>query len=149
MTSNKFAWLPTDFVVSEDGSAKAKNYINNLHPSHAELYKTIERVVGAFVPMFERVLSDLSHPVEPRIGTYERINEPTESDREGDDGDYDDKYDEWFRDASNLKVEIPEYAGELAGRSVQYSLRDRDIQVVVKLANILLVSRLNTQPNDD
>ncbi|KAG8694899.1 hypothetical protein FRC08_008196 [Ceratobasidium sp. 394] len=57
--SAKFQWLPTDFVVSDDGKAvKSVSYINNLHPEqHAELYTTIEELIGAFVPLFERVLT--------------------------------------------------------------------------------------------
>ncbi|KAG8783461.1 hypothetical protein FRC12_019702 [Ceratobasidium sp. 428] len=58
--SQKFQWLPTDFVVSDDGkSVKSTSYINNLHPDqHAELHAAIEDLIGAYIPLFERVLTD-------------------------------------------------------------------------------------------
>ncbi|KAG8706765.1 hypothetical protein FRC09_002239, partial [Ceratobasidium sp. 395] len=58
--SQKFQWLPTDFVVSDDGkSVKSTSYINNLHQDqHAELHAAIEELIGAYIPLFERVLTD-------------------------------------------------------------------------------------------
>ncbi|THH20091.1 hypothetical protein EW146_g1200 [Bondarzewia mesenterica] len=56
-TSMRFAWLPSDFLVSEDGVAHLISpYINNLHPSNQELYNTLVNIFGSFVPMWERVL---------------------------------------------------------------------------------------------
>lgn len=56
--STDFAWLPSEFLVHEDGHTTIESYINNLHPvQHAGLYKTIASIFDKFVPMFESVLS--------------------------------------------------------------------------------------------
>ena len=94
--SLRFQWLPTDFQVSEDGtSAKSLGYINNLHPDeHAELHKTIEEVVGAYIPLFERALTDSIpknyYALPKRVSSsYEYIDpdlpEPDDQDFEGQD----------------------------------------------------------------
>lgn len=51
-----FQWIPTDFAVLEDGSVRVLSYINNLHPAtHSELYDAIATIVGRFVPIFEKM----------------------------------------------------------------------------------------------
>ncbi|THH03537.1 hypothetical protein EW146_g10418 [Bondarzewia mesenterica] len=46
-TSMRFAWLPSDFLVSEDGVAHLISpYINNVHPSKQELYNTLVNIFG-------------------------------------------------------------------------------------------------------
>lgn len=57
--STEYQWLPTDFSVSSSGDVECLGYINNIHPIHrASLYRPITAIIGRFVPMFERVLSD-------------------------------------------------------------------------------------------
>ncbi|KZV88675.1 hypothetical protein EXIGLDRAFT_839044 [Exidia glandulosa HHB12029] len=107
--SGRFAWLPTDFLVGSTG-AKALGYINNIHPSHVKFVQTVELLVGAFVPLFERVLTDVmpgnALPLRHRL-----------------DGEDDESED------AALRVQR---------RAHRYSLRGRGIQVIVKLANITL-----------
>lgn len=57
--SQKFACLPCDFLISQDGTAKALSYINNLHPCYYALYRHFEELLSKCVPMFEHVLTDL------------------------------------------------------------------------------------------
>jgi hypothetical protein len=54
--------MPSDFEIGADGSARlSSSYINNVHPDdHAELMGVIPRILTKAVPMFERVLSDLT-----------------------------------------------------------------------------------------
>jgi hypothetical protein len=61
-TSNRFQWMPSDFEVGVDGLARLSSpYINNVHPDdHAELVRAIVQVLTRAIPMFERVLSDLT-----------------------------------------------------------------------------------------
>lgn len=65
--SEKYTWIPSDFVISADKRAKLipGTYINNLHPDDygTTLYPVIEDVLSLAVPMFERVLSDLKRPL--------------------------------------------------------------------------------------
>jgi hypothetical protein len=61
--SGSFCWLPLDFCVDgTDGSVKLLSpYINNLHPTkHKSLYPLIESAISSFVPLFERVLSQIN-----------------------------------------------------------------------------------------
>lgn len=68
-SSKKFQWLPTDFKVDDSGEVKALGYINNLHPSRRSLYTCVEGVIKAFVPLWERVLSDVLRELPTRITT--------------------------------------------------------------------------------
>lgn len=69
--SEKFQWLPTNFEVDDDGYVKVTSYINNLHPSHDGLYRCIEGVIKCFIPLWERVLTDMIHELPTRIqGSY-------------------------------------------------------------------------------
>jgi hypothetical protein len=67
--SQKFACLPCDFLVSQDGTAKALSYINNLHPCYSALYRHFEELLSKCVPMFEHVLFDLyaDNPTRERV----------------------------------------------------------------------------------
>lgn len=107
--SGRFAWLPTDFLVGSTG-AKALGYINNIHPSHVKLVQTVESLVGAFVPLFERVLTDIMP------GNALPLRHRLDNDDESEDA-----------------------AVRVQRRAHRYSLRGREIQVIVKLANIILV----------
>ena len=67
-TSARYAWLPADFHIGHDGTARCLSYINSLHPvQHAVMYDRLERVVACFVPLFERVLTSLRHPRPPKV----------------------------------------------------------------------------------
>ncbi|KAG8949554.1 hypothetical protein FRC04_008487 [Tulasnella sp. 424] len=147
--SDKFTWIPTDFDIAEGGkSAKALGYINNLHPSrHSELYKVIEGLVARFTFLWDRVLTD-SHPKNPvpyRIrGYYEWVEdednpEPDEEDFEDYEA-YEEAHDEWRESRTLITPTVPKegYTKDISERNEIYSVQGRKIQVIVKLANILL-----------
>ncbi|KAJ7705346.1 hypothetical protein B0H17DRAFT_920489, partial [Mycena rosella] len=129
--SSRFCWLPSDFSVdATDGLAKLVSpYINNLHPTtHKPLYRIIESVLSAFIPVFERVLSqingqdqDLYRDVPPGSGRIkvERTKLLDEAPKT-------------FPEAHE------EYTGELEKMIVPYSLKGKTIQCIIKLANIRL-----------
>ncbi|RXW17917.1 hypothetical protein EST38_g7937 [Candolleomyces aberdarensis] len=57
--SLKFQWLPCEVDISENES-KIISYINNLHPQkHTELYRVIEQVIDAALPLWESTLAPL------------------------------------------------------------------------------------------
>jgi hypothetical protein len=60
--SERFQWMPSDFEIGADGSARLSSpYINNVHSDdHAELVNMIPQLLTKAIPMFERVLSDLA-----------------------------------------------------------------------------------------
>ncbi|KAJ2814218.1 hypothetical protein H4S07_000016 [Coemansia furcata] len=61
-------WLPTDFIINNDGSVSIRSYINNLHPTrYATLYQTISKVFAKFVSLLEQVATDVIHPRDLRV----------------------------------------------------------------------------------
>ncbi|KAG9041730.1 hypothetical protein FS837_011824 [Tulasnella sp. UAMH 9824] len=118
--SRKFAWLSTDFKITEDGSsAKAVSYINNLHPSHTELYSIIEALVARFSFLFDRVLTDLicyNESFHPRIsdGYDFKDDNPDKPEQEEDEGDeeYEARVDSW-----NMQrpIDLPTVPSDVVG----------------------------------
>ncbi|KAG8925471.1 hypothetical protein FRC02_009635 [Tulasnella sp. 418] len=144
--SRKFSWIPTDFHIDDSGEgARAKSYINNLHPSHTELYHGIEMLIAKFSQLFNRVLTDL-HPDNPlkqrTVGCYHyEDNGGRPRRRDGEDWDaYYLRLNEWEKNRPIVLPTVPTdgYSGGLNIRKSQYSIHGRDVQVIVKLANIQL-----------
>jgi Protein of unknown function (DUF4246) len=52
-----YQWLPAEMELTDEG-AKITSYINNLHPEkHEDLYKVLEKIATATIPMWEDCLS--------------------------------------------------------------------------------------------
>ncbi|KAJ7982922.1 hypothetical protein DFH06DRAFT_1171924 [Mycena polygramma] len=166
--SNRFCWLPSDFSVdATDGSVKLiSSYINNLHPTnHKSLYPIIESVISSFVPLFERVLSqingqdkDLYRDITPGSGRmvvaktfgtwagydskYCGISIPciwTEGEVEWKEGMTDEEYQVACDEFPKVLPEaLEECTGALEKTIAPYSLRGKTIQCIIKLANIHL-----------
>ncbi|KAI0737515.1 hypothetical protein C8Q80DRAFT_1114990 [Daedaleopsis nitida] len=138
VVSRKYQWLPTDFEVSVSGEVKALAYINNLDPTrHGTLYPCIESVLARFVPLFERVLSatlSVDPPLAIKVDPYRWYDDVREHEEEED-------YEEWERTYQWPTIPDPApfapYEPTPESRA-EYSLRGRKIQVIVKLANIVL-----------
>lgn len=159
--SGRFQWLPSDFAVSEDGVVKLVSpYINNLHPEqHQSTYRVLEKVVEKAVPMWERVLSDLRRPLSDlRMVTYSSNSRDfsfnqldvqcvwgpdqerpyPEDDDEADDWD-NEQWDEFYDNyPKELPEALPKYDGALDVIRVTESLKGKNLQIIVKLANIIL-----------
>ncbi|KAF8601405.1 hypothetical protein BDV93DRAFT_558487, partial [Ceratobasidium sp. AG-I] len=148
--SRQFQWLPTDFKVSDDGkTATSLGYINNLHPDeHADLHLTIDKLVAAYIPLFERVLTDSipKNNASPgrtlnkySYGPYD-VPEP-DSEAFEDEDEYDRRYKEW---ADQRPIVLPDVhrdgyeLGSLERRRIRYNLAGKTVQIIVKLANIHL-----------
>lgn len=59
--STRFQWLPCEVefasAVGEEINMRITSYINNLHPTkHEALYRTIEKIIGLSVPLWNDVL---------------------------------------------------------------------------------------------
>lgn len=153
-SSENFQWLPSDFFVDHDGKVTLTSpYINNVHPTkHKELYSVIPEILQHALPIFERVLSDLLRPLLPmRIATFgkrgwageetarciweDEIPYPNSSSEE----EYQENPDGWLE---KRKFDTPDarekYDGDLEIMNDQISLKDRTVQVIIKLANIVL-----------
>ncbi|KAJ2745220.1 hypothetical protein GGI19_006524 [Coemansia pectinata] len=68
-------WLPTNFIVNDEGSVSIRSYINNLHPTrYTELYQSISKVFAKFVPLLEQVTTDLVRPRDMRAKFYNKAS---------------------------------------------------------------------------
>ncbi|KAH9887386.1 hypothetical protein C8Q73DRAFT_657144 [Cubamyces lactineus] len=140
--SKAYQWLPTDFAVAADGRVTPKGYINNLHPvDYAAGYRIIPSILERFVPLFERTLSDqLSpppppiFPIEPQMW-YNREYDSRPEDLEHGTPEMDawERLNHWPDIPDALPFQPPGEEGR-----VSFSLRGRTIQVIVKMANIVL-----------
>ncbi|MGV9409471.1 DUF4246 domain-containing protein [Nocardia sp. NPDC003693] len=149
--SERFQWLPTDVDVDADGAVTFASYVNNVHPErHGELEAVLPELLARMLPLFEAVLTDLLHPAPIRIvpdssAWYE--GEPEEPDLDIEDDDaydaaeeaYEAAWDDWYRDRRPTIPDAPVYVPPaLPSAGERFSLRDRRIQVIVKLATIHL-----------
>ena len=146
--SKKFQWLPSDFVVREDGSvALTSPYINNIDPKkHAALESVVPKLLERAVPLWERVLSDLSRPLLPlRVCSHDGIglpdcvfdydNEPDGEEAEEHEADMD----AWLSTQNPNLPDAREYTEDLVLlKTPTVSLKGTTIQCIIKLANIIL-----------
>ncbi|EAU86432.1 hypothetical protein CC1G_05426 [Coprinopsis cinerea okayama7 len=158
--SDKFQWLPCEVDVSAD-RANILSYINNLHPEkHRDLYRVIEDVITAAIPLWDLTLAPLADPdfkYHQRI-TYDCVHYDPDAEeilledggpKEGDDlnenFDYWDLRQEW--ENRNKRIVLPDVDkpfdpkdfGQPAPFSLKGLMKDgRPLQVIVKLANIVL-----------
>ena len=148
--SERFQWLPSDFIVNDDGKVTLTSpYINNVHPTYnKELYSVIPKILEHAVPMYERVLSDLLRPILPmRIvtsvrrgwGGVETADCIWENGIPYSSVGYYGNEDAWVE---KQELRTPDgretYDGDLKAMNNRLSLKGRPLQVIVKLANIIL-----------
>ncbi|KAH8918132.1 hypothetical protein BT69DRAFT_1225906 [Atractiella rhizophila] len=148
--SKSFSWLPTPFEISDSGkSCTIKEYINNLHPiRHKEMYEAIALIFPVFIPLFERVLSDLKEGIKRRIEnmTYETIWKTEDGNYPNQPDDVD--YEAWepikqkhIEESQILISDVPdEYPAYGVHRfKIPFvSLRGMTLKVIVKIASIYL-----------
>ncbi|KAG8943130.1 hypothetical protein FRC04_003210 [Tulasnella sp. 424] len=157
--SEKFSWIPTNFQLSKNGEpAKAQGYINNVHPEqHKDLIPVIEGLVGRFSLLWDRVLTDL-HPLNEDslpgrvrvVGMYEwQETETSPAEPEWDvyqrlgREEWERQYAAW-EESRVIAVPTVSKRGYREGdknitrRKVYYSIQAKQVQVIVKLANIYL-----------
>ncbi|GAB9477062.1 hypothetical protein Gpo141_00014121, partial [Globisporangium polare] len=122
---DNFQWIPSDFHINEDdGSVRILSYINNLHPArHASLYNSIEAIFARFVPMFERALSsDKETTLEPQFDVPECAQ---------------------YRED---RPDFPDSSSSLGSLSPTVKLGGRTVQVIVKIAEIVLTPESRKYP---
>ncbi|KAG7375404.1 hypothetical protein PHYPSEUDO_001468 [Phytophthora pseudosyringae] len=125
--STDYQWIPTDFVVAEGGEPRREgdvavrtlSYINNLHPEqHTDLYDSIGEILARFVPLFEHMLSDRAAGMLPSTFNVDMIS-----------------HDSW-RELPR-RPRVPDVV-ELPPEEVTISLRGKTLQIIVKIAEIVL-----------
>ncbi|KAI0663680.1 hypothetical protein C8Q70DRAFT_1042365 [Cubamyces menziesii] len=134
--SKHYQWLPTDFSVSESGVVEPLGYINNIHPvQHRPLYDVVSSILSRFVPLFNRVLSDSLSP-EPPLALvldpctwYDHLRRP----------DTTQEWDKWEREEKWPIIPDPApFSPPSNDGRIDFKLNGRTMQVIVKLANIVL-----------
>jgi hypothetical protein len=140
-TSSKYQWLPSEFNLDLDGNVSINSYINNLHPiKYKTLYTSISQIFAQFVPLFENVLTDLQHPRPNRIkGEIDYASGSPYPPRNwdyGSDDEPDEIFDRRFQAHLPLPSKVPEWKD--LDYPLEYMLKGRSLQVIVKLANIVL-----------
>lgn len=146
--SSKYAWIPTEFKIAEDGApAKSLSYINNIHPANKELYTVIEALVGRFSLIFNRVLTDLAEgdPLPRRVNGGVEYRDTTPDQNAGEDDDaYEERLEAWkpTRDAVLPTVSEEGYTEHVWSGFNPYELDGKRVQIIVKLANHILVRPL-------
>ncbi|KAI7827769.1 hypothetical protein BX661DRAFT_182411 [Kickxella alabastrina] len=149
--SKKFSWLPSEFYVDTDGTTSIKSYINNLHPvKHAEMYPIIAKAFSRFVPIFEQVITDAVYPQPYHIENNRGMWYSTSTKFPCDHGakDYKEKYEKW-KAAVNFKDATPCTPVVFHRPIPPQSLRNRQLQVVVKMSNIMLTPELPEYNGDN
>ena len=143
--SEDYQWLPAEFQVHDNGSVCINSYINNLHPQrHPEMYDLIANIFAAAVPLMEQVLSDcvmdskkitklrlITNPGKHNI--YDTLDVQT--------FDNDEIVEEYYDTRVPNEIPLPEHfpADNLPHFLFpKVSLRDKRLQVIVKIASIEL-----------
>ncbi|KAG1886126.1 hypothetical protein F4604DRAFT_1917813 [Suillus subluteus] len=137
--SQKFACLPSNFLISQDGTAKALSYINNLHPCYSVLYRHFEELLSKCIPMFEHILTDLhaDNPNRERIqgpSSSAEWEEPEPPDFSRDTVDYS-AFESKKRERIMRRLIVPDvpitgYPGGLEERRNIMQLRGKTLQVI-------------------
>lgn len=158
MWSGRFQWLPCDVLSTGEEDVRITSYINNLHPSHKDLYRVIEMVIAKSIPLWNEVLWSTERTLyptridlegysylypqgtkAPRLANAESSN--GDSERAGqyanDDAD-------WREDTRVLQSpdpveyvrQMPPSAEELIDLRTQFA--EQGLQVIVELATIHL-----------
>ncbi|KAK7032783.1 hypothetical protein R3P38DRAFT_2918856 [Favolaschia claudopus] len=160
--SLRFQWLPSDFRIHEDGTLRLISpYINNIYPKHHDtLIPVIERVMAFAIPLWDRVLSSLKDdPLPARVTSKHENPSEVEADTfdtgisciweggrpstktEEEEREQEQDYDAWLLRRLNqgplILPEASRYEGALEN-NLSVKLAGSDIQVIAKLANIVL-----------
>jgi hypothetical protein len=149
--STRFAALPTDVRVSEDGKSTCiRSYINGINPHFSAVYAELSNLLSHTIPIFANVLTDLhrNNPLRQRItGTFgyaewDEPDPPEDSDDEEGWESYDKEMAHWI---ATRPIVLPDVTGEafhvdLTARRHVVCLDGKDIQVLIRVTDVLLVS---------
>jgi len=148
MWSERYQWLPAEFLVDNTGKVKIETYINSL-PVDSGLYPILAEIFEHIVPMFNRVLTDLRvHRCRirfPRPEGYDwfaeydppdEIYEGIEDDNDAQEG----KVKEWMEAREIIPLPIPDFDEEDFKIDPKdfVDLKGHRLQVIVKIGSIEL-----------
>ncbi|PPQ76533.1 hypothetical protein CVT24_010932 [Panaeolus cyanescens] len=151
--SRKFQWLPCEVDIAGEG-VRITSYINNLHPDEKDIYRLVEKIIDASIPLWDLTLSPLQaqHPrFPPRRVLFEGCeydpdpeNGPeTEGPQQLPDEDEEEFWDrrqEWIE--ATRQVVRPEPGDFRPRETPSLNIREKygrtGLQIIIKFANIVL-----------
>lgn len=147
--SETYQWIPSEFHVSKDGKVKIESYINNLHPiEHKKCYEIIENIFEQFIPLFNKVLTDLmsaeTRPNRITVDPYAWYAEDSTSSSSSNERDDEDE--EYRRHRKIIQPDVEQFQMPQVTTNQIVDLRGRKLQVIVKLANIMLTPSKPSYP---
>ncbi|KAF2008441.1 hypothetical protein BU24DRAFT_497902 [Aaosphaeria arxii CBS 175.79] len=134
-----FQWLPSDVhFTGENGTASITSYVNNLHPAHhQDLYRVLEQMVDASIPLWNECLSwfhnrlridiggagndDYIIPEGVKFPREEYVEDGVDTNEMNEDGeemedqewaeehDVEDEYRDWWEEKRVLEFPEPEF----------------------------------------
>lgn len=157
--SDQFSWIPTDFQLGDNGGpAKVLGYINNVHPKlQKNLISVIECLVGRFSLLWDKVLTDVHPSNNDDLPGREKVQAPYswrdhpeypepewEVRAELGVDEYNRRWGAWEENKIIVLPTVNELGYRKCGRDITsretaYSIQGKQVQVIVKLANIHLV----------
>ncbi|KAJ2378543.1 hypothetical protein IW150_000727 [Coemansia sp. RSA 2607] len=149
--SPHYSWLPSEFYVAEDGETTIQSYINNLHPTkHSAMYSTIAAIFKNVVPIFEQVVTDAVYLSPPRViaeasGWY-IVHEEMPTDYNS--SDYAEKIEKWRQKSEFLEPQ-PDTRAKFLRPIPPQCLRNRRLQVVVRMYNVALTPEMPEYPGTE
>lgn len=147
-------WLPSEFRVdSKTNECNINSYINNLHPeTYAQTYRQISKLFVHCLPLLEDVLSDKAI-MEPPVRLVAEFEDTEEEDDWGrpfkkllpsPNGDEGVPAFEPYQHRVHRSPRVRPKKEEAEYKPV--SLKDRPLQVIVKIASLELTPENNTNP---
>lgn len=148
--SRQFQWLPCDVELGTESGCRIVSYINNLHPTeHEPLYRVVEQIIDAAIPLWEHSLTQVREEGNERI-PYHGVSyllhpdpEPKpEEDEDSDSDEFSERYNAWEKarpialpEPGRFRPPEPSWKGWV---HLRQSFHETGLQVIVKLANIEL-----------
>ncbi|GKZ29777.1 hypothetical protein AbraIFM66950_006407 [Aspergillus brasiliensis] len=148
--SRQFQWLPCDVELGEESGCRIVSYINNLHPTeHEPLYRVVEQIIDAAIPLWDHSLTQVREPGNERIRYYKVSYLPhpdpepkPEEGEDSDDEEFSERYDAWERARPILLPEPGQFRSPQPiwndWVNLRRSFHETGLQVIVKLATIEL-----------
>lgn len=147
--SQKFAFIPTDFLLSPDRHVTFLSYINNVNPRQTALYGALGSLLGPCTRLLENVLTDLhrNNPLSLRIKgsckytEWDEPEPPEHSDDEEGWSAYESEVRHWVIHRPLQLPDVPPngYPGGLESRKHYVELCGRKLQVIINVWETRLV----------
>ncbi|KAK4235350.1 hypothetical protein C8A03DRAFT_46505 [Achaetomium macrosporum] len=162
--STSYQWLPANVKFTDSGGVQFTSYINNLHPvKYRDIYSTIEDLIKAVLPMWDRCLGPGRHMPriipkdfsddnpdnwDPRSPKEMLAGEKAEDENKFEDEEQCEVGEElkkrWIKTRYPVLPRPPSYSPRQVSKAVEFGgalrgqFKDTDLQIIVKMVSIAL-----------